>query len=94
MKSKLWDKLFKQATPFFVMTIFILTFIVVLWSLLLCSFDLTNAIYAIDLAKEFVIGVIAVIVAFVFGTAFDHWLQDKFNLDNDGMPRKDENNIE
>ncbi len=85
-ESKIWNTLFKQVIPFFMMIIFLLTIIVVFWSLALCSKDISSAQYAIDLAKEFVTGIAIAVCAFVLGKAADHWLQDHYNLDGDGKP--------
>ena len=94
MKSKLWSKLFRQAIPFFVMILFVTTIGVVVWALILCTVNAESetAEYAIDLAKEFVTGIAVAVVAFVLGTAADHWLQNHYNVDNEGNPRKDDSN--
>lgn len=89
MTGKLWNKLFRQAIPFFVMALFALTVVVAVWALILCTIrpESGTAGYAIDLSKELVIGIAVAVVAFALGKAVDHWLQDHYQVDKDGNPR-------
>lgn len=91
MDSKLWNILFSQAIPFFIMLYLTLNLLINLWSLLLCSIPLSNgtvngAEYAISLAKELNNGMWKAITAYVFSRAADHWLYDHYKMDSDSNP--------
>ena len=83
MKSKLWNKLFTQAIPFFAL-------VYMLFSILWISADYVLAFLnhtpVGDLSVQLAIGVPVAIMALVVSTGFDHWLQDHYRVDGEGRP--------
>ena len=83
MKGRLWNKLFRQAIPFF-------TMLYMLFAIIWISADyvlaFVNKMPVGELSVQLAIGIPIAIVAVVISTAFDHWLQDHYRVDKDGKP--------
>lgn len=86
-KSKLWNKLFTQAIPFFAL---------VYMSVAICWISCDYVLAFLDkspvgeLTVKLAEGIVIALVAVVLSSAFDHWLQDHYGVDNEGKPRKKE----
>lgn len=82
-KSKLWNKLFQQAIPFFVLVYMIGSFLWITAEYVLAWYGRTPVG---ELTVQIAIGIPIALVAFTVGTGFDHWLQDHYKVDNEGRP--------
>ena len=84
MKGKLWNKLFRQAIPFFTM---LYMFFAIIWISADYVLAFVNKMPVGELSVQLAIGIPVAIVAMVVSTAFDHWLQDHYQVDKEGKPR-------
>ena len=89
-KSKLWNKLFNQAIPFFV---FIYMALTVLWISAEYVLAFINHTPVGELTVTLANGVVVSIITLAASSGFDHWLQDHYKVDNDGNPIKDEERV-
>lgn len=88
MKGKLWQKLFRQAIPFFAMLYMLLAIIWISADYVLAFLD---KMPVGELSVQLATGIPIAICAVVISTGFDHWLQDHYKVDNEGKPRSEQN---
>jgi len=81
VKGKLWNKLFGQAIPFFTMLYMIFAIIWISADYVLAFLDKAPVG---ELTVAIANGIPVAIVAMVVSTGIDHWLQDHYQVDNDG----------
>ena len=87
-KSKLWEKLFGQAIPFFAL---------LYMSFAICWISADYVLAFLDkspvgeLTVTLANGIVIAIISVVISSAFDHWLQDHYKVDNNGTPREIDN---
>ena len=86
-RGKLWHKLFRQAIPFF--TMLYMAFAII-WISADYVLAFVNKMPVGELSVQLAIGIPIAIVAVVISTAFDHWLQDHYQVDKEGNPRAKE----
>ena len=86
-KSKLWNKLFSQAIPFFALVYMSAAFFWISCDYVLAFFGKSPVG---ELTTVLANGVVVAIISLVVSSAFDHWLQDHYGVDNEGKPRKKE----
>lgn len=83
LNSKLWNKLFTQAIPFFALVYMIFS---IFWISADYVLAFLNHSPVGDLSVHLANGSVIAIIALVVSTGFDHWLQDHYGLDNEGRP--------
>jgi|GEM_PF-4699579 len=83
MKGRLWKKLFTQAIPFFAM-------LYMVFALFWISADYVLAFLGKSPVGETTVtlanGIPVALIAIVISSGFDHWLQDRYQTDNEGRP--------
>lgn len=84
-KSKLWEKLTGQAIPFFAL-------LYMSFAIAWISADYVLAFLDKDPVGELTVtlanGIPVAIIAVVVSSGVDHWLQDHYKVDNNGVPRE------
>lgn len=89
-RSKLWNKLFQQAIPFFILVYMAGSFVWITAEYVLAWYGKTPVG---ELTVQIAIGIPIALVTFAFSTGFDHWLQDHYKVDNDGRPRSEKEDV-